>query len=120
MVLYSTTHASSEAWASAIVANSRSCTRTHSARIVLWNRSTFPVVVGDRGAVNKCRTPFSMQTRSNNTGPGPGPNRAVNTFPLSVKIPSGTPCLRIAAASASHTGRAVARTTSFADTQKRE
>ena len=79
-----------------------------------------PVVVGDRGTVSRCRTPFSTQTRSNNTGPGPFPNRAVNTLPLSVKIPSGTPCFRIAAASASHTGRAVARTTNFADTQNRE
>jgi len=41
---------------------------------VLWNRSPFPVVVGDRGAVNKCWIPFSRQTRSNNTSPLPGPN----------------------------------------------
>jgi hypothetical protein len=52
--------------------------------------------------------------------PRPGPNRAVNTLPLSVKICSGTPCARIAKASASHTGRAVARATTQADTAKRE
>ena len=42
----------------------------------------------ERGAVNKCRIPFSTQTRSNNTSDDepPGPNRPVNTFPLSVKI----------------------------------
>jgi hypothetical protein len=30
---------------------------------VLWNRSTLPVVVGDRGAVSRCRIPFSRQIR---------------------------------------------------------
>ena len=40
-------------------------------RIVLCQRSTFPVVVGDRGAVNRCRIPFSAQIRSNNTYTGP-------------------------------------------------
>jgi hypothetical protein len=35
---------------------------------------------------------------------------------LSVKIASGTPCARIVAASVSHTGRTVARSTSRADT----
>src|SRR5215472_7649113 len=73
-----------------MVAKRRSLGRTHSARSVLWNRSTLPVVVGAYGAVNRCRTPFSTQTRSNNTGPGPFPNRAVNTLPLSVRTASGT------------------------------
>jgi len=42
-------------------------------------------VVGERGAVNKCRIPFSAQTRSNNTSAldPAGPNRPVNTLPLS-------------------------------------
>ena len=35
--------------------------------------------------------PFSRQIRSNSTSPVPGPNRPVNTLPLSVKICSGTP-----------------------------
>lgn len=61
--------------------------------------------VGERGAVNKCRIPFSAQTRSNNTSAldPPGPNRPVNTFPLSVKICSGTPCRCRALSNASHT-----------------
>ena len=37
--------------------------------------------------------PLSAQIRSNITGPGPCPNRPVNTLPLSVRICSGTPCL---------------------------
>ncbi len=78
---------------------------------VLWNRSTLPVVVGDRGAVNRWRMPFSRQIRSNSTSPVPGPKRPVNTLPLSVRIASGTPWARIACANASHTGRAVARRT---------
>jgi hypothetical protein len=40
-------------------------------------------VVGEYGAVSKCRIPFSAQIRSKRTGPGPSPNLAVNTFPLS-------------------------------------
>jgi hypothetical protein len=43
----------------------------------------------------------------------------VNTFPLSVRIASGTPWRSIANPSASHTGRAVARATTNADTQNR-
>jgi hypothetical protein len=41
-------------------------------------------VVGDRGAVSKCRIPFSAQIRSNITSADDpaGPNRPVNTFPL--------------------------------------
>ena len=45
----------------------RSAAVKHSARIVLCSRSTFPVVVGDRGAVSRCLIPFSAQIRSNNT-----------------------------------------------------
>ena len=64
--------------------------------------------------------PFSRQIRSNNTSPVPGPNRPVNTFPLSVRICAGTPCARIALPNASHTGLAVALRTTCADTQNRE
>jgi hypothetical protein len=46
----------------------------------LCHRSILPVVVGDLGAVRRCVIPLSMQVRLNNTGPGPGPKRAVNTF----------------------------------------
>ena len=79
-------------------------------------------MVGERGAVNKCRIPFSAQTRSNNTSAlePPGPNRPVNTLPLSVRTCSGTPWRASASSSASHTGRAVARATTFADTTNRE
>ncbi len=87
---------------------------------VLWNRSTFPVVVGDRGAVSRWRIPFSRQIRSKSTSPFPGPYFPVNTFPLSVNTPSGTPWRRMASAKASHTGRAVARRTTLAHTQNRE
>jgi hypothetical protein len=47
-----------------------------------------PVVVGDRGAVNRCRIPFSAQIRSNTTSAElpAGPNRPVKTLPLSVRI----------------------------------
>ncbi len=64
--------------------------------------------------------PFSRQIRSNNTSPVPGPNRPVNTLPLSVKISRGTPWVRIASANASHTGRAVARSTTRAEITNRE
>lgn len=77
------------------------------------------MVVGERGAVRRWRIPLSAQMRSNSTGPGPGPKRAVNTLPLSVRIASGTPCARMAWARASHTGRAVARATTRAHTTKR-
>jgi hypothetical protein len=52
----------------------------------LCQRSTFPVVVGDRGAVNRCRMPFSAQARSNITSADEpaGPNLPVNTLPLEV------------------------------------
>jgi hypothetical protein len=45
---------------------------------------------------------------------GAGPNRPVNTFPLSVKICSGTPYVRIASSKPSHIGRAVALETTCA------
>ena len=66
--------------------------------------------------------PFSAQIRSNITSADEpaGPNRPVKTLPLSVKIWSGQPCLRNACSSASHTGLAVARRTSIADTTNRE
>ncbi len=64
--------------------------------------------------------PLSMQILSNNTGPGPGPKRAVNTLPLSDRICSGAPCSFIANSSASHTGRAVARATTLAEVTNRE
>ena len=86
VVLYSTTQASSAACSSAKVANARSWGVKNSARIVLCSRSTFPVVVGEYGAVSRCRIPLSAQIRSNITGPGPRPNRPVNTLPLSVRI----------------------------------
>jgi hypothetical protein len=85
----------------------------------LCQRSILPVVVGERGAVKRWVIPLLRQIRSKRTGPGPGPNRAVNTFPLSVRIASGTPWAAIAASSASHTGRAVARATTCAHTTKR-
>ncbi len=50
---------------------------------VLWNRSTLPVVVGERGAVSRWRMPLSRQIRSNTTSPEPEPKRPVNTLPLS-------------------------------------
>ena len=77
------------AWASA--RSVKTLPVRNSARRVLCHRWTFPVVAGARGAVSRCWIPCSAQIRSNRTGPGPGPNRAVNTLPLSVKIASGTP-----------------------------
>lgn len=63
---------------------------------------------------------LSAQIRSNSTGPGPGPKRAVNTLPLSLKMASGAPWRAIAASRASHTGRAVARATTAAQITNRE
>jgi hypothetical protein len=53
--------------------------------MVLCKRSTFSVVV-EYGVVSRCLMPLLVQIRSNITGPGPMPNRAVNTLPLSVRI----------------------------------
>ena len=58
--------------------------------MVRWKRSTLPVVVGEYGAVSRWRMPLLAQIRSKSTGPGPWPNRAVKTLPLSVNIWSGT------------------------------
>jgi hypothetical protein len=66
------------------------------------------------------RMPLSWQTRSNSTGPGRGPNRAVTTLPLSVRIAWGTPWRANAARRASYTGWAVALGSSLASTQNRE
>ena len=77
-------------------------------------------MVGERGAVRMCLIPFSRQILSNSTSPDPGPNRPVNTLPLSVNTSCGTPKARMAFVSASHTGRAVARSTTCAETMKRE
>ncbi len=85
-VLYSLTQPSSAACSSSSVANSLSLGVKNSARIVLCSRSIFPVVVGEYGAVRMCRIALSAQIRSNITGPGPRPNRAVKTLPLSVRI----------------------------------
>jgi hypothetical protein len=62
-----------------------------SARMVLWNRSIFPVVVGEYGAVSRCRTPFSRQIRSKSTSVLVTPNRPVNTLPLSGQHGVGNP-----------------------------
>ena len=64
--------------------------------------------------------PLSWQIRSNITGPGPRPNLAVKTLPLSVKICPGIPYRASAPASAWHTGRAVAAATTAAHTMNRE
>jgi hypothetical protein len=58
--------------------------------------------------------------RSNSTLAGLRPSLPVKTLPLSVRICSGIPCLLSASSSASHSGRAVARATTLAMTQKRE
>src|SRR6185312_11886263 len=83
-------------------------------------RAAFPVVVGEYGLAVRCLIPLSAQIRSNRTGPGPRPNRAVKTLPLSVRICSGTPWRRSASPSARQTGRAVARSTTLAHTTNRE
>ena len=75
---------------------------------------------GEYGAVSRWLIPLSVQIRPAITGPGPRPNRAVNTLPLSVKIAPGTPCRASAPVRAWQTGRAVARTTTFAQTTNRE
>ena len=56
-----------------------------------WNRSSLPMVVGERGFLSRCVMPFSRQIRSNITSPPPRLNRAVNCLPLSVSTSSGTP-----------------------------
>ena len=49
-----------------------------------WNRSIFPVVVGERGWVSRWMIPLSRQIRSNSTSP-PLPKRSVNCLPSSDK-----------------------------------
>jgi hypothetical protein len=63
--------------------------------------------------------PFSLQIRSKSTSTGWGPNRPVNTLPLSVRISSGIPHRRSAAVSTAQTALDVARATRPAATQKR-
>lgn len=55
------------------------CVVSNSVRTVRWNRSIFPVVVGDRGWVSRCSAPFSRQIRSSNTSTGGRWKRSVNT-----------------------------------------
>lgn len=89
-------------------------------RILLWNRSTWPVVVGERGAVSRWVIPFSRQIRSNSTSPGRARRRPVNTVPLSVRTSSGRPQRRIASPNAPATARADSETTTAARTQNTE
>jgi hypothetical protein len=63
----------------------------NSLRKLWWNRSTLPVVVGERTPVWRWLIPFSRKIRSNSTSVGLGPNRPVKHFPLSVRISSGVP-----------------------------
>jgi hypothetical protein len=56
-VLYSTIQASIACCATARDGNAVPV--SSSRRSVPWKRSIFPVVVGDRGAVSRCRMPFS-------------------------------------------------------------
>jgi hypothetical protein len=97
--LYSTTHASTTAWAAATLA--KTVPSRHSCCSVWWNRSTLPVVVGECGLVSRWMMPFSRQIRSNSTSPPRGrPNRPVNCLPLSVSTSSGMPNARSAATNA--------------------
>src|SRR5437588_783038 len=81
----------------------KTCRVSSSSRSVLWNRSIFPVVVGERGWVRICSMPFSRQIRSKSTSTGGCANRPVNTLPLSVSTWSGTPYCRSARLNPSHT-----------------
>src|SRR5438445_7759105 len=68
------------AWA--LVRSLKTCRVSSSSRSVLWNRSIFPVVVGERGWVRRCSMPFSRQIRSKSTSAGgcakrPGEHLAV-------------------------------------------
>jgi hypothetical protein len=87
---------------------------------VPWKRSTFPFWLGEAGAVSRWVIPFLRQILSNSTSPLRVPclpNRSVNCLPLSVMISSGTPNRASASASARHTARLVARSTTLAITQ---
>jgi hypothetical protein len=81
--------ASSASWAPCIEGKVRSA--MNSRRRLWWNRSILPVVVGERTPVWRWEIPFSRQIRSNMTSTGWGPNRPVNTLPLSVRTSSGIP-----------------------------
>jgi hypothetical protein len=114
-VLYSATHSSTAACAAARSVNG-TASSVISRRREPWNRSIFPVVVGERGCVSRWVIPLSRQIRSNSTSP-PLPNRSVNCLPLSVKTSSGTPNCLSAEANARQTARPVARATTDAITQ---
>ena len=99
----------------------RSCRLKNSARIVLCSRSTFPVVVGERGAVSRCRIPFSAQIRSNSTGRRPGPEPAGEHLPVVGQdlLRHPMPAQRLAAARHTPVGRSPAPPR-CADTTNRE
>ena len=109
----------STAVCAAVSDSNGSWSSSSSRRKVRWNLSIFPVVVGDAGWVSRCVIALWRQILSNNTSP-PLPKRSVNCLPLSVKISSGTPYRRSAAANARHTARPVADSTTEAITQNRE
>ena len=123
-VLYSTLYSTRNASIAACTASRSGQASTWSSGSrcsVWWNRSTFPVVVGDRGLVLRATMPFSRQIRSNNTSTGFGRvNRPVNCFPLSVSTSSGIPNRPKASTKARLTARPVARRTTSAITQYRE
>jgi hypothetical protein len=114
-VLYSFTQVLTAACAAARSANG-TASSVSSRRSDPWNRSIFPVVVGERGWVSRRVMPLSRQIRSNSTSP-PLPNRSVNCLPLSVSTSPGTPNSRSAEANARQTARPVARATTEAMTQ---
>ena len=87
--LYWATQASTAACASSTEVNGPRWSNS-SRRKVRWNRSTFPVVVGDAGSVSRWAMPLWRQILSNNTSP-PRPNRPVNCLALSVNASSGIP-----------------------------
>ena len=88
---YSARQVSTAACAASIVANGPASSSKSLCR--LWcQRSTFPVVAGERGLVSSWRMPFLRQIRPDSTSAGRGlPNRPVNCLPLSVSISSGMP-----------------------------
>jgi hypothetical protein len=91
LALYSCRNASIAAWAATSSGQTSTWSSSSCCR-VWWNRSTFPVVVGDRGLVFRATMPFSRQIRSNITSAGRGRvNRPVNCLPLSVSTSSGIP-----------------------------
>ncbi len=94
------------------------CTFKQSCCRVWWNRSTFPVVVGERGLVKMVWMPLRRQIRSNSTSTGWGRvNRPVNCLPLSVNTSCGQPKVCRARTNAVQTARPVPRATTAAITQ---